>query len=54
LLVGRKGGLEVPNEELNLVASVRERNIVEREAPFADTWERLQFVMTPCLAQPAT
>jgi hypothetical protein len=37
LLLGRKGSLEVPNRELNLVASVRECCIVGRKAPFAQT-----------------
>ena len=51
MLVGRKGGLEVPNGEL---ASVRERNIVEREGSFADACARPQFGKIPCLAQPET
>ena len=37
LLLGRKGGLEIPNGELDLVAPVGECSIVGREAPFAQT-----------------
>ena len=37
LLLGRKGGLKVPNGKLDLVAPVGECSIVGREAPFAQT-----------------
>jgi hypothetical protein len=37
LLLGRKGSLEVPDGELDLVASVRKCSIVGRKAPFAQS-----------------
>ena len=54
LLLGNKGSPEVPNGELNLVVSVGECIITEREVPFAETHGENRKSRRLCLARPTT